>query len=52
MSLHSEQQACSLVEQVKKKFSLLVGGGPQLVEAPGPWPLWPMPKSGTDKGLH
>jgi hypothetical protein len=37
------QNSCNMV-----KFTIffLVGGGPQLVEAPGPWPLWPMPKSG------
>jgi len=46
----NNKQACSLVGQLVKSqiFFLLVGGGPQLVEAPGPWPLWPMPKSGPD----
>jgi hypothetical protein len=37
---------CSLVGQVKKVFLSLVGEGPQLMEAHGPWTLWPMFKSG------
>ena len=47
---------CSLVGQLtwssQKKFFLLVGGGPQMVKAPGPWPLWPMPKSGPGRAYY